>query len=118
MQTSFDALEEFENALAPTAFIFLYRKPDEVLSSHQRQRGRQMVPGLVDSALLELDPEPLPPGDLDRYCAKVLAHFLGTACDQAEELILLNYNQLPQIVWSDLLDLFSISHTPVPNWRR
>jgi len=91
--------------------LSLFRKPDEVLSSHQRQRGRH-VAGPDGSTLLELDPEPLPQGDLDRYCAKVLAHFLGAACAQAEELVLLGYNQLPQIVWSDLLDLFSISHTP------
>ncbi|MGZ4954199.1 MAG: hypothetical protein ACXV8Q_03725 [Methylobacter sp.] len=106
------SLPLFRKAFPDTPFIFLYRKPDEVLSSHQRQRGRQMVPGLVDSALLELDHEPLLPGDLDGYCTKVLAHFLSAACGQTEELILLNYNQLPQIVWLDLLELFSISHTP------
>ncbi|MGZ8182469.1 MAG: hypothetical protein ACXWT1_10950 [Methylobacter sp.] len=102
----------FRKAFPDTPFIFMYRKPHEVLFSHQRQRGPQMVPGLVDSAMLELDPEPLSPGDLDGYCVKVLAHFFSAACRQTDELILLNYNQLPQIVWSELLDLFSISHTP------
>lgn len=71
-----------------------------------------MVPGLVDPAMFDLDSEQLMPGDLDRYCVKVLRHFFKAACAQAEELILLNYNQLPQIVWNDLLDLFSISPTP------
>lgn len=70
-----------------------------------------MVPGLVDSAMLELDPEPLSPGDLDGYCVKVLTHFFSAACRQTDELILLNYNQMPQIVWPELLSLFSISHT-------
>ncbi|MFZ2405454.1 MAG: sulfotransferase [Methylobacter sp.] len=105
------SLPLFRKAFPDTPFIFMYRKPEEVLASHQRQRGPQMVPGLVDSALLELDPEPLSPGDLDGYCVKVLAHFFSAACRQTDELILLNYNQLPQIVWSELLDLFSIAHT-------
>jgi len=106
------SLSLFRKAFPDTPFIFLYRQPDKILFSHQRQRGTQMVPGLVDPALLELDSEPLEPGDLDRYCVKVLRHFFKSACSQAEELILLNYNQLPQIVWMDLLDLFSISPTP------
>lgn len=71
-----------------------------------------MVPGLVDPALLDLDSEPLEPGELDKYSVKVLRHFFKAACDQAGELILLNYSQLPQIVWTDLLDLFSISPSP------
>lgn len=107
-----NSLPLFRKAFPSTPFIFMYRKPDEVLASHRRQRGRQMVPGLIDPALLELGPPPLSPGDLDGYCVKVLAHFFSAACRQAEELVLLNYNQLPQIVWSELLDLFSVSCAP------
>jgi len=107
-----NSLPLFRKAFPDTPFIFMYRKPEEVLASHQRQRGPQMVPGLVDPALLDLDSEPLEPGELDKYSVKVLRHFFKAAYDQANELILLNYSQLPQIVWTDLLDLFSIS--PVP----
>ncbi len=104
-----NSLPLFRKAFPDTPFIFMYRKPEEVLASHQRQRGPQMVPGLVAPALLDLDPEPLESGELDKYSVKVLRHFFKAAYDQANELILLNYNQLPQIVWTDLLDLFSIS---------
>ncbi len=107
-----NSLPLFRKAFPDTPFIFMYRKPEEVLASHQRQRGPQMVPGLVDPALLDLDAEPLMPGELDKYSVKVLRHFFKAACDQAGELILLNYSQLPQIVWTDLLDLFSISPSP------
>ncbi|MDO9271265.1 MAG: hypothetical protein Q7T96_19335 [Methylobacter sp.] len=106
------SLPLFRKAFPYTPFIFMYRKPEEVLASHQRQRGPQMVPGLVDSAMLDLDSEPLMPGDLNKYCVKVLRHFFKAAYDQANELILLNYSQLPQIVWTDLLDLFSIAPSP------
>lgn len=107
-----NSLPLFRKAFPGTPFIFMYRKPEEVLASHQRQRGPQMVPGLVDTAMLDLDSEPLEPGELDKYSVKVLRHFFKAACDQADELILLNYNQLPQIVWTDLLDLFSIAPSP------
>jgi hypothetical protein len=70
-----------------------------------------MMPRPVDSAMLKLDPEPLSPGDLDGYCVKIMAHFFSAACRQTDALILFNYNPLPKIVWSNLLDLFSISHT-------
>lgn len=106
------SLPLFRKAFPDTPFIFMYRKPEEVVASHQRQRGPQMVPGLVDPALLDLDSEPLMPGELDKYSIKVLRHFFKAACDQANELILLNYSQLPQIVWTDLLDLFSIAPSP------
>lgn len=107
-----DSLPLFRQAFPDTPFIFLYRTPNEVLRSHQRQRGPQMVQGLVDSALLQLDPRPLAPGDLDGYCIKVLSHFLDSACRHSKELILLNYTQLPQIIWSNFLGFFSISPTP------
>ncbi|MGZ5049637.1 MAG: hypothetical protein ACXWF8_04050 [Methylobacter sp.] len=106
------SLPLFRKAFPGTPFIFLYRKPNEILFSHQRKRGPQMVPGLVDHAMLDLDSEPLAPGDLDGYCVKVLRHFFASACNQADELVLLNYSQLPEIVWTDLLDLFSMSPTP------
>lgn len=106
------SLPLFRSAFPDAPFVFMYRKPEEVLASHQRQRGPQMVPGLVAPALLDLDSEPLMPGELDKYCVKVLRHFFKAACDQANELIFINYSQLPQIVWTDLLDLFSISPSP------
>lgn len=107
-----NSLPLFRKTFPDTPFIFMYRKPEEVLASHQRQRGPQMVPGLVDPAMLNLDSEPLELGDLDRYCVKVLRHFFSAASAQSNELIFLNYNQLPQIVWSKLLDFFSVSYEP------
>ena len=107
-----DSLPLLRNAFPATPFIFLYRKPEQVLASHRRHRGRQMVPGLVDPALLTLDSSPDRPGDLDGYCVKVLTHFFATAYRHADELILLNYTQLPQAAWADLPELLSLSAKP------
>lgn len=84
----------------------------KVLSSHRRQRGRQMVPGLVEAAMPPLDFAPPLPGDLDGYCANMLAHFFDSACRHADELIFINYSQLPHLVWDGLLEYFAVSPAP------
>jgi len=86
-------------AFPHTPCWFLYREPDAILASHQRRRGPQMVPGMIAS----LTPEKLAAGDLDGYCVKVLAGFFEAALANVEHLQLINYRQLPDILWQDLL---------------
>lgn len=106
------SLPLFRRAFPDTPFLFLYREPDKVLSSHRRQRGRQMVPGLVEAAMPPLDFAPTAPGDLEGYCANMLAHFFDSACRHADELIFINYSQLPHLVWNGLLEYFAVSPSP------
>ena len=89
----------FRAAFPNTPCWFLYREPEAVLASHRRQRGPQMVPGMIAS----LAAETLEAGDLDGYCAKVLAGFFEAALANVEHLQLINYRQLPDILWQDLL---------------
>jgi len=89
----------FRAAFPDTPCWFLYREPESVLASHQRRRGPQMVPGMVAT----LAAETLDAGDLDGYCAKVLAGFFEAALANVEHLQLINYRQLPDILWQDLL---------------
>jgi hypothetical protein len=96
-------------AFPATPFWFLYREPEAILASHRRQRGPQMVPGLV------LPPEfgaGLAPWDLEAYCARVIADIFGAALAHAGELRLLNYRQLPDVVWETLLAQLGIDVTP------
>jgi len=95
----------FRQAFPHTPCVFLYRQPDEILASHRRKRGPQMIPGLLDKlpAVTIDTAQPLPPGDLEGYAAQVVAGFLQSAIGHAAELILLNYRQLPEVLWSDLL---------------
>jgi hypothetical protein len=101
-------------AFPATPCIFLYRQPVEVLASHARQRGPQMVPGLIDPARLQLDTETLHPADLEGYGIQVLKHFFKSALQHAlsDELVLMNYKQLPQFICSHVLPFFSITCTP------
>lgn len=105
------SLPLFRRAFPSTPFLFVYREPAEILASHSRQRGRQMVPGLVTAAMPALD-FTSSPCSLDEYCVKMLDYFFAAACRYADELRLVNYRQLPHLVWDDLLDAFSIAPSP------
>lgn len=103
------SLPLFSRVFPDTPFLFLYRDPAEIMASHRRQRGRQMVPGMVTAAMPSLDFELPEPGDLDGYCAKMLEYFFSTASRHADELMLVNYRQLPHIIWDELLGLLGIA---------
>lgn len=86
-------------AFPHTPCWFLYRDPEAILASHRRQRGPQMVPGMIEALATEV----LEEGDLDGYCAKILAGFFEAALANVAHLQLINYRQLPDILWQDLL---------------
>ena len=111
----------FRAAFPHTPMLFLYREPLQVLASHRRQRGPQMLPGLIDADWLGItfrnadrdrdgvafaDDASLAPADLDRYCLHVLRALMETALaanEGGQPLILLNYQQLPQLPDGPLL---------------
>jgi hypothetical protein len=81
--------------------IFLYRNPVEVIVSHMRQRGLQMVPGgTLDSLLPEVSVSQSLEMPAEEYCARILGKLCSRALEQAEDrtLLLINYNQLPDAV--------------------
>ncbi|MFZ6723520.1 sulfotransferase [Undibacterium sp. Ji49W] len=97
-------------AFPDTPFIFLYREPDAVLASHRRQRGPQMIPGLLDITRLDVHCQSVPAADMDSYAAAVLEALFRSALEQvaASRLHLLNYSQLPAILWNQLFKLFAL----------
>ncbi|MFZ4875356.1 hypothetical protein ACL9RI_09740 [Janthinobacterium sp. Mn2066] len=107
------SLDLIRQAFPGTPCLFLYREPQAVLASHQRQRGPQMVPGMLHPALLPLPGHALAPGDLDGYAGLVLASLYDAAHRHAatKNLQLINYRQLPDIVFSDLLERLGIQPT-------
>jgi hypothetical protein len=62
-------------ALFPLAhFILLYRNPLEVIQSHQKQRGMQSVPGIIEPAVFGFSKKVDEP-NLDLYMANVLTGY-------------------------------------------
>jgi hypothetical protein len=90
---------------------FLYREPQQVLDSHTRQRGLQMVPGMLPLGPLQLTGQMQHAGDLDGYAQQVLGAIFRTAVDLAgaNGLQLLNYSQLPKAVWAELMPALGIA---------
>ncbi|HWW04665.1 sulfotransferase [Collimonas sp.] len=77
-------------------FILLYRAPDEVISSHQKRRGMQAVPGLIEPELFGMSHAEASSCDGDRYIAKVLEYYYSQFLNIAktdERSMLLNYSQ-------------------------
>jgi len=58
-----------------TPFFFLYRRPDEVIASHDKRRGIQAVPGMISPALLKTEAPARYQGDFNRYTAHVLEQY-------------------------------------------
>lgn len=98
----------FRRAFPDTPWVFAYREPVEVLVSHLRRRGVQMIPELVPSARLGLDTPEAPDAD---YCAQVLAALCEAAARHypADGGRLVNYTDLPEALLTKMLPHFGVT---------
>jgi hypothetical protein len=77
-------------------FVLLYRKPDEVLRSQQKNRGMQAVPGVLEPEIFGFDKDEILKIGLDEYMAKVIDSYLlaFTKILAADQLAIpVNYNE-------------------------
>ena len=105
-----------------TPIVFLYREPAQVLASHQKQRGPQMIPHFVNLSALQPNTSDIHPSDLDAYCLRMQLSFYQTVLAYIAEfahlkldhttdyaaISLINYSQLPHVMWEKLTSLFSM----------
>jgi gluconate kinase len=100
-------------AFPTVPWVFVYRDPLEVLVSHSRQRGSQMVPGIIDPRVFGFNPAAIAHLSLDEYGAQVLGKLCQAAAEhlQAGTGQLVAYRHLPELVWSALLDVFGVEHS-------
>jgi hypothetical protein len=91
-------------AFPDVPWIFLYRDPVEILVSHRRQRGTQMIPGIVDPRTFGLETMEITGRSFDEYGARVLASIAGAAVTHAGlgRGRLVNFTQLPATLWTEL----------------
>ena len=81
-----------------TPFILLYRQPGEVIRSHQKRRGIQAVPGILEAELFGFDREEILNNDFDEYMAHVLQKYFESFIEIAGKdplTTLVNYNEGP-----------------------
>src|SRR6266508_522892 len=110
----FDAWNTLDLPLIRQAFpdvpwIFVYRDPVEVMVSQFSNRGAHMIPGVLPPGLFGMDPQTAGSISPEEYCARVLATICKAALQyhQAGEQ-LVNYRQLPEIVWNRTLEFFGL----------
>jgi hypothetical protein len=103
-----------QQAFPDVPWIFLYREPVEVLVSHQRAPGSQMVPGLLDARRLGLDPESVDPAAGAEYAARVLAQICAAALRAIASGggLLVNYRDLPGAVTGEIARHFGVRFGP------
>ncbi|HEX6289774.1 MAG TPA: hypothetical protein VFZ66_11315 [Herpetosiphonaceae bacterium] len=99
-------------AFPTVPWIFVYRDPIEVLVSHARMPGSQMVPGLVDPRVFGLDLETAVQMPQIEYRSRVLASICRAAVEMPrDQRLVIPYRRLPDAVWDTLLDFFRIEHS-------
>jgi hypothetical protein len=94
-----------QRAFPTVPWIFVYREPVEVLMSHHRQMGAQMIPGVLEPALFGWDADAVSRMSLGEYGGRVMARIAEAALEQARagKGRLVNYKQLPGAVWPALM---------------
>ena len=95
-------------AFPEVPWIFIYRDPVEVMVSHHRQCGAQMMPGVIHPAWLGMETGACP--SLGEFCARVLGNFCTAAaahhgCGHGR---LIHFRELPGAVTGSLLKFFGI----------
>lgn len=112
---SWNALELnfVRRAFPDVPWIFLYRHPVEILVSHIRQRGAQMIPGVINEILPETSFKAaikMPP---EEYCARVLEKISRSALESLKKSdgLAVNYAELPASVGTKILKHFKVELT-------
>ena len=79
-----------------TPFILLYRRPDEVIRSQQKNRGMHAVPGVIEPGIFGFDKNKIIQLRLDEYMAMVIESYLQAFLEIAHTdnlSLLVNYNE-------------------------
>lgn len=82
---------QLRNWFPNTPFIFLFRKPEQVLASQEKRRGIHSVPGLINKTLLRIDSSVEYMGDLNRYTADVIMQYYLRIIDAQQQGHPLNF---------------------------
>jgi hypothetical protein len=99
------------SAFPATPWIFLYRHPIEVVVSQLRNPGQFALPGAMAPAMLGMSLNDITNVSRQEWCVRVLAGFFRAALRfrAARHGLYVNYNQLPEAVWTTLATHFNLT---------
>lgn len=106
----------FIQALFPeTPCLFLYRSPAEVLASHHKLAGNQMVPGLIEAEWYSNDTHSVTNMTQREYGIWVMEQILQLALSHHEghELLLIDYAELPNAYAEQIAPFFNIPENEI-----
>jgi hypothetical protein len=91
--------------------VLAYRDPIEVLVSLAGGRSNRLPPGLAEARLLRGEPQATTVRRPAEFWARVLAGQLAAAVEMCEcaRPLLVEYGQLPQVVWTDIARFFGVA---------
>jgi hypothetical protein len=100
----------FRRAFPAVPWLFLYRHPIEVLVSHLRVPGAQMLPDGIGAKLYGLE-RSYGPGYAEDYYARVLAKIIEPVVQHYRQGggLLVNYRELPQALFATILPHFGVA---------
>lgn len=111
----FDSWNTLDLALIKRAFpdvpwIFMYRNPVEVIVSHKRQPGMQMIPGQIQQLSVGISFEESFQMSPEEYCARILAKMCESAINFADDTDgkFINYSQISDVFFTEILPHFKL----------
>ncbi|MCD9185651.1 MAG: sulfotransferase [Pyrinomonadaceae bacterium] len=111
----FDSWSTLDLALIKRAFpdapwIFMYRNPVEIIVSHKRQPGMQMIPGQIQQLSAGISFEESFQMPSEEYCARILAKMCESVMPFSDDkdVKFINYTQLPDVVFTEILAHFKL----------
>ena len=108
--------KQLRNLFPHVPFLLLFRNPLEVISSHQKQRGMQSVPGIIEPEVFGFLKDQIMETSLNAYMTNVLKGYFRRMIEisQADDNILLcNYNEGMNNVLKKINTFLSLNITPV-----
>lgn len=105
-------LDIISEAFPEVPWVFLYRNPVEVIVSHLRKRGMQMMPGVIENLLPDFEISDIVRMLPEEYCARVLKRICESALDYANHpnALLVNYSELPEAVFTKIFVHFNVNY--------
>lgn len=101
-------LPVIRRAFPDVPWVFLYRDPVEVLVSHYREPGAQMVPGLMDPGWMGMGLDEAGRTPRDQYTADALAAICRAALANGEGGRYINYRDLPAALYHEIVPHFGL----------
>ena len=98
------ALPFIRRVFPSVPWLFAFRNPEDVLLSQMRETAAAMTPGIVtDLSIIDASLT------AEEYAARVIGRLCECAAKAMDDkCMLVNYSQLPEIVWTDIAAHFNL----------